>query len=105
MFKISTSNKTIAMHVSQRLVYISGTNEAYVMILNVACAWESWLSATLYFMSITCLVAEILYSSTILKCENIATVMLLTVVQVIRVDQKWSWKISQIGRDCKVIVM
>jgi len=30
------SNKIIAMHVSQRLVYISGTNDTYVMISNVA---------------------------------------------------------------------
>src|SRR5882762_4206696 len=29
------SNKIIAMHVLQRLVYISGTNDAYVMIQNV----------------------------------------------------------------------
>jgi len=53
------SNITIAMHVSQRLVYISGTNYAYVTISNVARAWESWLSAILYLMSIACLVAEI----------------------------------------------
>ena len=47
------SNITIAMHVSQRLVYISGT------ITNVECAWEPWLSATFYLMSIACLVAKI----------------------------------------------
>jgi len=33
-------HKTIAMHVLQRLVYISGTDHAYVMIQNGTCAWE-----------------------------------------------------------------
>ena len=33
-------HKTIAMHVLQRLVYILGTNHAYVMIHNGICAWE-----------------------------------------------------------------
>jgi len=53
------SNITVAMHVSQRLVYISGTNDSYVMIPNVAHAWKFWLSATFHLMSIACLVAEI----------------------------------------------
>jgi len=53
------SNKIVAMHVLQRLVYISGTNDAYVMIQNVARAWDSWLPDTIYFMSIACLVMEI----------------------------------------------
>src|SRR5882762_2993564 len=53
------SNITVAMHVLQRLVYISGTNNAHVMIPIVARAWESWLSATFHLMSIACLVAEI----------------------------------------------
>ena len=37
------SNKIVAMHVLQRLVYISGTNHSYIMIQCVARAWESWL--------------------------------------------------------------
>ena len=53
------SNITIAMHASQRLVYISGTNDAYVIIQNVEHAWESWLSSIFYLMSTVCLVVEI----------------------------------------------
>src|SRR5882762_9981332 len=66
------SNKIIAMHVSQRLVYISGINDDYVMISNVARACEYWLPATVYFMSIACLVAEIFnyYSKVSKHCNN-----------------------------------
>jgi len=32
----SKATKSFAMHVCKRLVYISGTNDAYVMIQNVA---------------------------------------------------------------------
>jgi len=31
------SNKIIAMHILQKLVYISGNNDAYLIISNVAC--------------------------------------------------------------------
>jgi len=44
------SNKIVAMHVLQRLVYILGTNDAYAMMLNVTRAQDSWLSATVCFM-------------------------------------------------------
>ena len=33
-------HKTVAMHVLQRLVYISGTNHAHIMIKNGTCVWE-----------------------------------------------------------------
>ena len=66
------SNKIIAMHILQKLVYISGNNDAYLIISNVACAWESWLPATIYFMSIAFLVDEVFnhHSNMWKHCNN-----------------------------------
>jgi len=55
----SKANKIVACMSCKDWSISQELNDAYVMIQNVARAWDSWLPDTIYFMSIACLVMEI----------------------------------------------